>query len=1042
MKSVAELCKPRQSVFSDSTAEFTLNLSNLSEGKIDAEAFFEGNFQTAGMRTLFDVAFKRFTGQSDTGVIKLTQAMGGGKTHNMLALALLAQNIELRKKILGSAFEELGEIKVLAFSGRENPPYGIWGELASQLGKTDVFKDLYTPLKAPGEGAWIRLLQGDKILILFDELPPYLENAKAITIGNSDLCKVTVTALANLFSALGKEQLRNACLVFSDLKATYESGSALLQSSFKELEHEANRVALNIEPVALNSDEIYDILRTRLFESIPARTSHDVHEIAVTFKNALEQANKSGLSGQSPSVRFTGIKDSYPFHPSIKDLYSRFKENPNFQQTRGLIRLMRRIIRQFYESKQAESASLVNVYDVDLNSPATLGFINEINSSLANAVNHDIAQRGKSVAEDIDARHAEEYGDAFPYAQNVSRLLFMSSLNEVKLGINGLTESDILGYLCEPGVDLNQYKKALEEIILRSWYLKMDNRGRYYYQNTKNMVAQMNTLVDSYSNEEAKAELIKFLTVLFQPSVKNCYEKLYVMPAVDEIRLERDKVSLVIFEPYATGGLHPDLKSFYENCSFKNRVMFLSGQKSLLEKLYENSKKRMAVEQLIKDMESEHVPASDQQYMEAGNQRDKATMALISTIVQTFETLYYPVKGGLTSDEIRFQYVGNSLKGEEQIAQLLSEARKYADYTDDSANLEILRKKCEQRIFTQKEMPWNQILERAATETAWQWYHPGQMDALLSDCKKRDKWREVGGYIQKGPFPKEPTDAQIELQNYNKATHEFTLRVRPIHGATVYYEIGAEPSSASPKAPSPFVTTEPELYFLCVDESDDPHPTGKARRYLCKAPLFHEQRGTSGGNVMRLETHPKYEIRYTTDGSNPKENGGVYNGEFPIPKDAKFVRVAVFYHDELVEEKDIPVSKTPQRNLPKIKEDIPLEYTLKSMKKCGGTRATYDELENIRKVPGAKIRRFTAIIEQKDAPENYVEISTEKVPYDVPRLLEVIDMIRSGAFAGTEVNVELEYKTMLFLTGRDFLTWMDQMRRDMNAVTKDGNIRQ
>ena len=464
MKSVAELCKPRQSVFSDSTAEFTLNLSNLSEGKIDAEAFFEGNFQTAGMRTLFDVAFKRFTGQSDTGVIKLTQAMGGGKTHNMLALALLARNIELRKKILGSAFEELGEIKVLAFSGRENPPYGIWGELAAQLGKADVFKDLYTPLQAPGEGAWIRLLQGDKILILFDELPPYLENAKSITIGNSDLCKVTVTALANLFSALGKEQLRNVCLVFSDLKATYESGSALLQSSFKELEHEANRVALNIEPVALNSDEIYDILRTRLFESIPARTSHDVHEIAVTFKNALEQANKSGLSGQSPSVRFSGIKDSYPFHPSIKDLYSRFKENPNFQQTRGLIRLMRRIIRQFYESKQAESAFLVNVYDVDLNSPATLGFINEINSSLANAVNHDIAQRGKSVAEDIDARHAEEYGDAFPYAQNVSRLLFMSSLNEVKLGINGLTESDILYIRCQ-----------WLAIHTKKWYNKKEN---------------------------------------------------------------------------------------------------------------------------------------------------------------------------------------------------------------------------------------------------------------------------------------------------------------------------------------------------------------------------------------------------------------------------------------------------------------------------------------------------------------------------------------------------------------------------------------
>ena len=112
------------------------------------------------------------------------------------------------------------------------------------------------------------------------------------------------------------------------------------------------------------------------------------------------------------------------------------------------------------------------------------------------------------------------------------------------------------------------------------------------------------------------------------------------------------------------------------------------------------------------------------------------------------------------------------------------------------------------------------------------------------------------------------------------------------------------------------------------------------------------------------------------------------------------------------------------------------------MKKCGDTRTTYDELENIQKVPGAKIRRFTVIIEQKDAPENYLEISAENVPYDAPRLLEALDVIRSGAFAGTEVNVELQYKTMLFLTGRDFKTWVDRTRRDMNAVTQDGDIRQ
>ena len=119
-----------------------------------------------------------------------------------------------------------------------------------------------------------------------------------------------------------------------------------------------------------------------------------------------------------------------------------------------------------------------------------------------------------------------------------------------------------------------------------------------------------------------------------------------------------------------------------------------------------------------------------------------------------------------------------------------------------------------------------------------------------------------------------------------------------------------------------------------------------------------------------------------------------------------------------------------------------MEYTLKTMKKCGDTRATYEELDSIRKISGAMIRHFTVVITQRDEPENYLEISTAKVPYDVPHLLEVIELIRSSAFAGKEYSIELQYKTMLFLRGKDFKLWIDQTRRDMNTVTRDGEIRQ
>ena len=131
MKSVAELCRPRPNVFVDTARDDVLNLSDLIEGNIDPNAFFEENFRTKGMNILFQTVFNRFMGKSETGVIRLTQAMGGGKTHNMLALALLAQNPSLRTQILGDTYDAVGPVRVLAFSGRESDAeFGVWGSLA------------------------------------------------------------------------------------------------------------------------------------------------------------------------------------------------------------------------------------------------------------------------------------------------------------------------------------------------------------------------------------------------------------------------------------------------------------------------------------------------------------------------------------------------------------------------------------------------------------------------------------------------------------------------------------------------------------------------------------------------------------------------------------------------------------------------------------------------------------------------------------------------------------------------------------------------
>ncbi len=148
-------CVPRPSVFDQTLADTVYDLNNLRE--IDATAFFAENYVMAGMKQLLTEGFRRLAGASlsTSGAFLLSQSMGGGKTHNLLALGLLALNPALRAAVMGGFHnpESVGNVNVVAFSGRKtNTPFGIWHEIAEQLHKKPFFNHLYTPLKRRGRG--------------------------------------------------------------------------------------------------------------------------------------------------------------------------------------------------------------------------------------------------------------------------------------------------------------------------------------------------------------------------------------------------------------------------------------------------------------------------------------------------------------------------------------------------------------------------------------------------------------------------------------------------------------------------------------------------------------------------------------------------------------------------------------------------------------------------------------------------------------------------------------------------------------------------
>lgn len=145
----------------------------------------------------------------------------------------------------------------------------------------------------------------------------------------------------------------------------------------------------------------------------------------------------------------------------------------------------------------------------------------------------------------------------------------MASLVNVPNAVLRLSISEIVGYMAAPGRDLQRLKNdILPKLATQAWYLHSNRDEKLYFKNVQNLNAKLETLVKTYIEEQALTELRERIEELFKPQRRDVYQKIQIFPAVDEIALEQDRVTLVVTKPYA-GGLHPDLQAFYEQATWK-----------------------------------------------------------------------------------------------------------------------------------------------------------------------------------------------------------------------------------------------------------------------------------------------------------------------------------------------------------------------------------------------------------------------------------------------------------------------------------------
>lgn len=369
--------------------------------------------------------------------------------------------------------------------------------------------------------------------------------------------------------------------------------------------------------------------------------------------------------------------------------------------------------------------------------------------------------------------------------------------------------------------------------------------------------------------------------------------------------------------------------------------------------------------------------------------------------------------------DIIMNFEGNKCRGESLIRNTLSEKQKFTEDVDS----ETFRNKCEQRLFTRQMMKWSEIEKRAAILTKWQWHHQGALDTLKNDMLRKEQWRDEGGYINKGPFEKPSTSIQIIELGRDADTGEVTLKVTPIQGDEVYYEIWGVPTTASARIKDfqSFKVSEMHVSFLCVDSTGE-HETGNVIPWSNKVTLQKRIFGDENIKTVELKPAPPDAIiRYTTDGSNPKNTGGIYRGPFEIGHSVSVVLAVAEKED--IESSEIRIDIDWKEDAVDILPDKLATWRLPQ--KINTTKETY-ELKGLLEKYHGKAAGVTLVV----VGENWVDLNVDdKIALSGKEIERAIESLRE-IYADGQVGIEA--KSLVFDTGQDLKDFADAKKIMIN----------
>lgn len=672
LKPWREIAVPHEDVLKGTfqQAEFAADLSRVHEGTATPEyqnpaLFFQRTFITEGMRLLLDSVVKRLSGKGGDPVIQLQTAFGGGKTHTMLAVYHLATGDAPASDLPGipaildaAGVTELPRARVAVLDGIKSSPNQpvmrdgqairtLWGDLAWQLGKAEGYAlvaDADSSGTSPGKAVLETLLSRyAPCVILVDELVAYVrqfEEGKTLTGGSFDSNLSFVQALTEALKAVP-----TAVLLASLPESDKEAGSQRGVKALTTLAHYFGRIQALWKPVG--TEEAFEIVRRRLFSSINDKLAAE--SVCRAFAD-FYTANGEDFPRETQESRyFDRLMHAYPIHPEVFDrLYQDWSSLDNFQRTRGVLKLMAKVIHRLWKDNDKDPLIMPGSFPLQ-------------DADTRNEVIYYLPQGWDPVVErDIDGERAEtteiENRDtrlgAVQACRRSARTIFLGSApTTASQMVRGLELERVVLGAAQPGQQVSTYKDALRRLGDRLHYLNSSN-NRFWFDIRPNLRREMEERKRRFQDKE---DVFPAIRERVQKSfATGVFGGIHVFTASGDIP-DDWQLRLVVLPPDAAfsrsgQSLALDrateiLKNRGEQPRFKqNRLIFIAADYDSVSRLKDQVRSTLAWQSIVSDIKEMKLNLDQFQSRQASKSLEDSSEALRRMIRETYKWIVAPMQ--------------------------------------------------------------------------------------------------------------------------------------------------------------------------------------------------------------------------------------------------------------------------------------------------------------------------------------------------------------------------------------------------------------